>query len=131
MSHAVIVAIDPGKHVGIAFVSLQGELGWHTITDVAGLNMLELPKDATVIVGNGTGAQQVTRVLQTRNINYQLVEERNTSLEARQLYFAGHPPKGWQRLLPPGLRSPNVLIDDYAAYAIALRFLSTPSTKEQ
>jgi hypothetical protein len=125
MSHTVIVAIDPGKHIGVAFVSLQGELGWHTITDLTGLTVLELPHNATVIVGNGTGAQQVTRMLQTRNIHYQLVEERNTSLEARQLYFADHPPRGWQRLLPPGLRSPNVLIDDYAAYAIALRFLKT------
>lgn len=125
MSRAVIVAIDPGKHIGVAFVSPQGQLGWHTITDLAGLDTLTLPENATVIVGNGTGAQQVTTVLQARNIKYQLVEERNTSLEARQLYFADHPPRGWQRLLPPGLQSPNVLIDDYAAYAIALRFLAT------
>lgn len=125
MSHAVIVAIDPGRHIGVAFVSLQGELGWHAITNLMGLRTLELPENATVIVGNGTGAQQVTAVLQTRGIKYQLVEERNTSLEARQLYFADHPPRGWQRLLPPGLRSPSVLIDDYAAYAIALRFLTT------
>ena len=90
MSQQVIVAIDPGRHIGVAFVSLQGELGWHTISDLMGLTALELPHNATVIVGNGTGAQQVTSVLQTRNIHYQLVEERNTSLEARQLYFADH-----------------------------------------
>lgn len=119
----MIVAIDPGKHVGVAFVSPQGELGWHTITDLVGLTGLTLPADSTVIVGNGTGARHVTNVLQARGTTYQLVEEHNTSLEARQLYFATHPAKGWQRLLPPGMRSPNVLIDDYAAYAIALRFL--------
>jgi hypothetical protein len=126
MSRALIVAIDPGRHIGVAFVSLQGELGWHTITDLTGLQTLAIPSDATVVVGNGTGAQQVTAVLTACGITYQLVEERNTSLEARQLYFATHPPRGWQRLLPPGLRSPNVLIDDYAAYAIALRFLTFP-----
>jgi len=125
MNGATIVAIDPGKHVGVAYVSAQGELGWHTITDLAGLKTLTMPENATVIVGNGTGAQQVTAVLIARGIGYQLVEERNTSLEARQLYFADHPVRGWQQLLPPGLRSPNVLIDDYAAYAIALRFLTT------
>ena len=44
--------------------------------------------------------------------------------EARPLYFRDHPPKGLMRFLPRGLWSPPELIDDYAAYAIALRYLN-------
>jgi hypothetical protein len=122
-----VLAIDPGRHVGVAWVSAQGKLLMHKITDVSGLKHLEIPANVTVVVGNGTGVQRVTHVLQERKLRCQLVEERNTSLEARQLYFEANPPQGWLRLLPKGLRAPNVLIDDYAAYAIALRYLRQTS----
>ncbi|MEM6430441.1 MAG: pre-16S rRNA-processing nuclease YqgF [Deinococcota bacterium] len=123
-----VLAIDPGRHIGVAYVSAQGELIAHSITNLVGLEQLDIPVDATIVVGNGTGGQRVTSVLHERNLSYHLVEERNTSLEARHLYFHDNPPQGWLRLLPKGLRAPTVLIDDYAAYAIALRYLRQVSS---
>ena len=124
-----VLAIDPGRHIGVAWVSAQGELLKHEITDVSGLKHLGLPADVTIVVGNGTGVQHVTRVLHDRNLTYTLIEEHGTSLEARNLYFRDNPPRGWLRLLPKGLRAPSVLVDDYAAYAIALRYLHQTSAQ--
>jgi hypothetical protein len=53
-----------------------------------------------------------------------LVDEYETSRQARGLYFAEHPPAGWRRLIPLGLQLPARPIDDYAAILIARRFLA-------
>lgn len=53
-----------------------------------------------------------------------LVDERYSSLEARDRYWQIHPPKGLQRLLPQGLRQPNVPIDDIVAMLLIERYLS-------
>jgi RNase H-fold protein (predicted Holliday junction resolvase) len=52
------------------------------------------------------------------------VDERETTLRARSLYFADHPPRGWRRLIPLGMQMPPRPIDDYAAVLIARRYLA-------
>ena len=51
------------------------------------------------------------------------VDERNTTLEARSLYWRLHRPGIFVRLLPEGMRVPPRVIDDLAAWAVALRGL--------
>lgn len=63
----------------------------------------------------------------------QLVSEFHTSLEARERYWQLHEPRGWQRLLPEGLREPPRPVDDLAALVILERGLGrslrvTPSS---
>ena len=58
--------------------------------------------------------------------NLQLVPEAHTSLEARERYWRLHPPRGWQRLLPEGLRQPPRSVDDLAALVILERGLGHP-----
>lgn len=87
------------------------------------LPTVELPPGATFLVGAGTGAKLVVRALAERGITPELVEEAGTSLAARDLYFAANPPRGLARLVPRGMLAPPVPIDDFAAYAIALRWL--------
>lgn len=53
----------------------------------------------------------------------QLVPESHTSLEARERYWQLHPPHGWQRLLPEGLRQSPRPVDDLAALVILERGL--------
>jgi RNase H-fold protein (predicted Holliday junction resolvase) len=53
-----------------------------------------------------------------------LVDERYTSLEARDRYWQMYPPRGWQRLLPQGLRTPPRPIDDIVAILLIERYLS-------
>jgi hypothetical protein len=120
----MIIALDPGKNLGVAWVTEQGELLRHEILTLDDLQTLELA-NAVIVVGDGTGTDSVQKLLKTRRLSFDVVNEEGTTLEAKPLYFRDHPPKGLMRLLPRGLWSPPRPIDDYAAYAIALRYLST------
>ncbi len=119
----MIVAFDPGRNVGMAVVSAEGKLLERRILTLAEVATVPLPSDARVIVGDATGSSALQAILREREVDFVLVDERDSSLEARKLYLRDHPPRGLERLLPPGLRSPPGPIDDYAAYALALRYL--------
>lgn len=119
-----IVALDPGRNIGVAFVSEDGTLGFHAVLDLTQLERLEFPPTAIVLVGNGTGSDTVKKLLIKRGIKFEVVDEWGSSLTARKLYFRDQPPKGLRCLLPQGMRTPPGLIDDYAAYALALAYLN-------
>ena len=123
-----IVALDPGRNIGVAFVAKDGTLGFHTVLNLMQLEGLEFPKAATVLIGDGTGSDTVKKLLTRRGIKFEVVDEWGSSLTARKLYFRDNPPKGLQRLLPEGMRTPPGLIDDYAAYALALAYLKCNMT---
>lgn len=120
---AEVVAFDPGRNLGAAWVRRDGAALRLAILALADLDRLTLPGGAVVLVGDGTGSGAVLERLRARGIAPVLVDERDTTLMARGLYFRDHPPSGLQRLLPPGMRAPPRPVDDYAAYAIALRWL--------
>ena len=120
----MVVAFDPGYRIGVAFVRDTGELVSRQIVTSEALATLELPAGATVVVGDGTGSAAVVAALERRGVRVVVQAEGGTSLLARDLYFRDHPPRGLIRLVPQGLRSPPTPIDDYAAYAIALRYLA-------
>lgn len=119
----MIVGIDPGRNIGVAFVQPDGRLERALIITVEQLAALNIPPGATLVVGGGTGSEPVQALLRRRGLAFVVLDEHGTSLEARTLYFRDHPPRGLRRLIPPGLRWPPCPLDDYAAYAIALRYL--------
>ena len=120
---AVVLAFDPGRNVGAAWVRRDGAVERLAILALPDLDRVILPPDAVVLVGDGTGSGAVVERLRARGVAPELVDERDTTLVARGLYFRDHPPRGLLRLLPAGMRAPPRPIDDYAAYAIALRWL--------
>jgi len=150
----VILGLDPGKDkFGWAFVSAEGALlasgvipsalaeemvdfllggnlealSFYTREMPAGLARLESPE--TVLLGNGTAREQLCGILASRQCAFALVDEAYTTLEARTLYWILHPPRGFARLLPRGLRVPPRPIDDLAAWALVRRFLSLDAGK--
>jgi len=122
-SDAVVLAFDPGRNLGAAWVRPDGTALRLAVLALPDLDQLVLPPGAVVLVGDGTGSRAVVERLRARGVAPTLVDERDTTLVARGLYFRDHPPLGLLRLLPPGMRAPPRPIDDYAAYAIALRWL--------
>ena len=76
-----------------------------------------------VALGTGTNAGALGDQLAVLGVPVRLVDERETTLKARALYFADHPPRGWRRLLPLGMQLPPRPIDDYAAVLIGRRYL--------
>ena len=80
----------------------------------------ELPKTApeAVYVGSGTSSAEFRAALP---FPHKVVEEYGTTLEAREIYWRLHAPRGLMKLVPTSLRTPPRNVDDLAAYAILLR----------
>lgn len=120
----MVVGVDPGRHIGLAWVDAHGRLLRSGLVELSELPGLVRPPAAVVALGDGTGSRAARTALEGAGHPVRLVDERHSSEEGRRLYFRDHPPRGLARLLPLGLRSPGRLVDDYAAYAIALRWLA-------
>ncbi len=120
---AAVVAFDPGRRVGIAWVSPGGSLLRHAVIGSAELPRVPVPADARVVIGDGTGSRALAAALRALGFDPELVDEAGTSEIGRMLYWRRHPPRGIGRLVPLGLRVPPRPVDDFAAYAIALRVL--------
>ena len=85
-----------------------------------------------IAIGNGTNSKnfvehvkifcdKIERVIFSERIEIIIVDEKNTTLEARNLYWKIHEPKFWMKIFPESLRVPARVLDDLAAWAIALR----------
>jgi RNase H-fold protein (predicted Holliday junction resolvase) len=79
-----------------------------------------------IVMGDQTTAkswkQKISRDLPT-SVPIVLVDERYSSLEARDRYWQMYPPKGIQRLIPQGLREPPRPVDDIVAILLIERYL--------
>jgi RNase H-fold protein (predicted Holliday junction resolvase) len=76
-----------------------------------------------IAIGEGTNAHAIVELVRATGLPFHLVDERETSLQARARFFDDHPPRGWRRLMPRGMLLPDRPIDDYAALLIAERYL--------
>jgi len=82
---------------------------------------------AMVCVGDATRSSTIVEMLRRKwpTLPITLVDERNTSLEARRRYYEDHPPRGLLRFIPRGLLVPKAQLDGYAALLIIERYLSS------
>ncbi len=71
-----------------------------------------------VYIGTGTSSKDLQYGLP---VSCERADEYGTTLEARNIYWTLHPPRGLLRLIPLSLRTPPRPIDDLAAYAIILK----------
>lgn len=129
----IVLGIDPGTHkAGFALVEDSGSQA----PLVLGIEPLESLVDrigtlcqqyeiGAVALGRGTHAGTVAQMLERLRLPVHFVDEHETTLLARALYFADHPPRGWKRLVPLGMQLPPRPIDDYAAVLIARRYVGS------
>lgn len=128
----VILGFDPGRDkCGLAVVGLDRNLFYHEViasqSAIATLNDLRQRFPISVIVmGDQTTAkewrQRLTDELQNA-LRVVMVDERYSTLEARDRYWQMYPPRGVQRLLPQGLRTLPRPIDDIVAILLVERYL--------
>lgn len=126
-----ILAIDPGSDkVGYAVVNYDfshGDMGVVYLSEIHNIfeKYCRNNGPSAVIVGNGTAASVLCRLYNDMEINIpvRFADEKNTTFKARARYFAEHPPKGFWRIVPLGMQTPSVPIDDYAAWLIGERYL--------
>ena len=128
-----ILGVDPGREkTGLAVVDLEGTIQWRAIIETALLRteiepLLTRWTIERVALGNSTSSQtaraQIEVVVEANGVALELVDEKNSTLEARPLYFEAHPPRGWRRLLPTSAQVPPVPVDDFAAVVVARRLI--------
>ncbi len=116
------------RKAGYALLSTDGTVCARGIEPIEALfssmaAVLEQHRVEVLAIGAGTNATRITASLAPLGLPVYLVDERETTLHARRLYYAENPARGIQRFLPEGLRLPPRPIDDYAAEIIARRWL--------
>ncbi|MEM9003928.1 MAG: pre-16S rRNA-processing nuclease YqgF [Cyanobacteria bacterium P01_F01_bin.86] len=132
VSQPVILGFDPGRQkCGLAVMGLDRVLYHRSVvlaaTVLEAIEALRQEYPISLIV---MGDQTTAKVWQSKLADLKklprvvLVDERYSSLEARDRYWQLHPPRGWQRLLPQGLRQPSVPIDDIVAILLIERYLN-------
>lgn len=133
-----VIGVDPGRtKCGLAVVFEDGErvaLDVVPTDAIAGRLRSNIGEGgvAAICVGHATTSDAVVALCRSLwpDIPVKVVDESNTTLQARQRYYRDHPPKGLLRLVPRGLLVPKEPLDGYAALLIVERFLSrTDQTK--
>jgi RNase H-fold protein (predicted Holliday junction resolvase) len=132
-----VLAIDPGTaKCGIAIVRRPATIPprrlehvlCHEVVEterlvVRVLSLLSDHKEVEVVlIGNATRGAVLRRALVAAlpaEIPVKPVEEAYTSQRARVRFQIENPPRGWQRLVPMGLRSLPLAYDDYVAILLA------------
>lgn len=129
----MILGFDPGRDkCGIAIMNKNRTIYYHEVVlaQNAIATMQKLVTQFTVelvVMGNLTTAKSWQEQLQSslKTINIVLVDEKNSTLEARDRYWQMYPPQGLQKLLPQGLRLPPRPIDDIVAILLIERYLDS------
>jgi len=132
---STVLAIDPGRDkCGIAVLSPQGDVLLHEIVPTGALEtrVSELAAEYAprIIMGDGTTSAAAKARIEAQVGAVTLVDEYRTTEEGRRLYWAENPPRGWRRLVPRGLLTPTVPVDDFAAVALARRFLAGTARRD-
>ncbi len=131
-----IIGFDPGRDkCGVAVVSANGEVLYNQVIPsseaIATVISLSQQFRANILViGNQTTSQSWQQQLKsalTEDLSIVTVDERNSTLEARSLYWQMYPPQGLTRLLPEGMRLPPRPIDDIVAILLIKRYLDSTS----
>lgn len=130
----MILGFDPGRDkCGLAVVGSQQQLLYQQVVRsqdaIATLQQLcQQFVIETIVMGDQTTAkswkQQITDEIEA-SIPIVLVDERYSSLEARDRYWQMYPPRAIERLIPKGLRQPPRPVDDIVAIILIERYLKT------
>lgn len=135
LGEKTVLAIDPGSSkCGLAIVhrSPAGriDLLWRTVSPTENLEKSVAEAQSThgfsmVIIGSGTRSKEVVSRIREilPSIGLLVVDERDTTLKARERYWEHNPRRGWRRFLPATLQTPPEPVDDFVALILAERVL--------
>jgi RNase H-fold protein (predicted Holliday junction resolvase) len=125
----VYLGFDPGKDkCGVAIVNVDGQPLYHEVV-AADTVLQRIPQLCVewavtqVVIGDRTMTRQWQAKLSDMGLPIAPIDEHNSSMEARDLYWQMYPPQGWQKLLPQGMRLPPRPIDDLVAIILVRRYL--------
>jgi RNase H-fold protein (predicted Holliday junction resolvase) len=134
----VILGFDPGRQkCGLAVMGVDRAVYHHEIVSttqaIATIQGLRQQFPISLLVmGNQTTAKEWKQKLSEipEPLRIMLVDERHSTLQARDRYWQMYPPKGFAALMPRSLRSINRPIDDIVAILLIERYLNQLSDIE-
>jgi RNase H-fold protein (predicted Holliday junction resolvase) len=128
-----ILGFDPGKDkCGVAVMGIDLALLYHQVVLTA--ETIDRLRDlcqhysvTQIVIGDQTTSKQWQQQLTTAfpTLPISLVDERYSSLEARDRYWQMYPPNFLTSLIPQGMRQPPRPIDDIVAIILIERYLSS------
>ncbi len=130
---AMILGFDPGRDkCGLAVMASNGQVEYHQVVPspaaIATIQSLcqQFPIQQ-VVMGDQTTAKswrkQLVDILPP-SIQVVMVDERYSSLEARDRYWQMYPPQGFSRFIPQRMREPPRPVDDIVAIVLIERYLA-------
>ena len=130
----MILGFDPGRDkCGVAIMEEDNTLHYHQVllaeevsTTITSLCQQFSPE--LVVIGDQTTSKiwraKLKEIL-PKSVTIVTVNERNSSLEARDRYWQMYPPRGFLRLIPVKMRIPPRPIDDLVAILLIERYLKS------
>lgn len=127
------LGFDPGRDkCGVAVIRGDRPL-FHAVIPAQSVEqhlpqLCETYQVQQVVMGNQTTAKEWHDRLRQcipADLPIALVDERYSTVEARERYWQLYPPKGLGRLIPLGLRTPPRPVDDIVAIVLIERYLAT------
>jgi RNase H-fold protein (predicted Holliday junction resolvase) len=135
----MLLGFDPGRDkCGIAVMGQDQQIHYHQVVsaDTALETIARLrqtyPISLLVIGDQTTTKQWQTRLNQalTPPLPITTVDERFSTLAARERYWQMYPPQGLQRFVPQGMREPPRPVDDIVAIVLLERYLAAKTGSE-
>jgi len=129
----MILGFDPGKDkCGIAVMGRDKKVCYHQVVPSESAistiqSLCEQFSIELLVLGDQTTSkswkQKLTQSL-SPEIQIIRVDERFSSLEAKDRYWEMYPPTGLSRLIPQGMRTPPRPVDDIVAIVLIERYLN-------
>lgn len=129
----LILGLDPGRDkCGLAIVNCEQQVVQHQVVEssqaITIMQGLTQKFDINLIViGDGTTSENWQSQIQfslMKEIKVVMVNEANSTVEARDRYWEMYSPQGFQRFIPQGLRVPPRPVDDIVAIILIERYLT-------
>jgi RNase H-fold protein (predicted Holliday junction resolvase) len=127
----VVLGFDPGRQkCGVAVMALDRRVLFQAVVSAEeAIATLQELRDrfpiSLMVMGNQTSADDWKQRLEAKlspPLRIIMVDERYSTLEARDRYWVMYPPKGLERLIPKALRSISRPIDDIVAILLIERY---------
>ncbi len=133
-----LLGFDPGRaKCGLAIVGLDRTLHYHQVITVEAVcktiqDLRQTYAVSGIVMGDQTGSAQWRETLSglPNPPRITLIDERYSSLEARDRYWEMYPPTGIGKLIPQSLRSISRPIDDIVAILLVERYLKRLSGED-
>jgi len=129
----MILGFDPGKDkCGVAVMGTDNNISYHQVvpseTAISTIQSLceQFPIDLLVMGDQTTSKSWKQRLTQSLSPSLKIIQidERYSSLEAKERYWQMYPATGLNRLIPLGMRTPPRPVDDIVAIVLIERYLN-------